>query len=557
MLEGCVPWPEDFARRYRERGYWQGVTLFEMLERGAREHGSKTAIIDGERRVSYAELAQRAARLAAGFAAHGMRREQRVVFQLANGIELAETFFALARLGAIPVMALPAHRATEITHFATAAGASALCVPDRVRRFDYRPMAHEVQDRVRGLRLVIVAGEADAGQTALATLAADGGTDPGLAGPGPAASDVALMLLSGGTTGLPKLIPRTHDDYLYGARCSARAAGMDAQTVFLAVLPMAHNYTLAAPGLVGTLALGGTVAIAGGASDEEVFRAIERHRVTVVSAAVPLVAKWLGSPLIGRYDLGSLKVFMNGGAKLAPELRQRVEQRFGCTYQESFGTAEGLLNQTRLDDPEPIRMESSGCPVSEADELKVVGEDGREVPDGTIGELVCRGPYTIRGYYNAPAINREAFTADGFYRMGDIGRRIGGYLYLEGRKKDLINRGGEKISCEEIENHLLAHPDIESACVVAMPDPDFGEKACAFVIPRGTCRPTLAALVEFLETRSIARFKFPERLELVDAFPISPAGKILRRELREIVARRLASDAGAPAPAHRSAPMQE
>ena len=203
---------------------------------------------------------------------------------------------------------------------------------------------------------------------------------------------------------------------------------------------------------------------------------------------------------------------------------------------------------TRLDDPLAIRMESSGRPVSEGDEIKIIDEHGNELPDGVAGELVCRGPYTIRGYYRAPDINRRAFTADGFYRMGDVVRKIGGYLYVEGRMKDLINRGGEKISCEEIENHLLAHPDIESACVVSMPDEVFGEKACAFVILRHGRQLTLSLLTEFLQTRDIARFKFPERMEIVDSFPISPAGKILRRELREQIARSLrAGTASRPA----------
>ena len=168
---------------------------------------------------------------------------------------------------------------------------------------------------------------------------------------------------------------------------------------------------------------------------------------------------------------------MNGGAKLAPELRRRVELRFGCTFQESFGTGEGLLNMTRLDDPAEIRFTSSGRPISPADEIRIVDEHGNDVPDGEVGELICRGPYTIRGYYNAPEKDRAAFTGDGFYRMGDMVRRIDGNLYVEGRLKDIINRGGEKISCEEVENYILGHPKIKNVCVVAMPDRDVRRKS--------------------------------------------------------------------------------
>lgn len=534
MLNGFVPWPDKFVERYRSLGYWKGITVFDSLVQSARLYPEKIAVVDGERECTYSQLLNRAEAVARGLYSIGLRAQDRVVFQLSNGLELIEVFFALMRIGAIPVLALPAHRRNEIVHFAKASGAKALFIPDINRNFDFRDMAREVQEECQDLKTVIVVGRAFDDQRSFSEVVTTGESlvlDE--LNSGPNSMDVALMLLSGGTTGLSKLIPRTHDDYLYGVRKSAEAAGMDANTVFLAILPMAHNYTLGAPGLLGTLEAGGTVVVAGGFSDDIVFPLIERHRVTVLSAAVPLVYKWLNSPLVKNYDFGSLQVFMNGGAKLAPELRRRVEETFFCTYQESFGTAEGLLNMTRLDDPLSIRMESSGRPVSEGDEIKVVDHFGNELPDGECGELVCRGPYTIRGYFNSPEINNNAFTSDGFYRMGDVVKKKDGYLYLEGRIKELINRGGEKISCEEIENYILGHPAVESVCVVAMPDPEFGEKACAFVILRAGRQLTLKGLVDFLETREISKFKFPERLEVVDSFPISAAGKILRRVLRE------------------------
>ncbi len=541
MLEGTIAWPEEFAQAYRRQGYWQDITLFDVLVRTAARFPEKLAVVDGARRTSYAELRHEAERLAAGLAALGLRPRDRVVFQLNNSLELIATFFALMRIGVIPVLALPAHRRTEIAHFVRASGAVALLIADVVRKFDYREMARQIVSECPLLDHVIVSGEADAGQVSLRDLSQRGG-HCAIPCPQPKAEDVALMLLSGGTTGLPKLIARSHTDYLYGATQAAKAVALDADTVFLALLPIAHNYTLGAPGVLGTVACGGTTVIAPGTAADLVFPLIEQERVTLVSAAVPLVPKWLNAELFDRYDLSSLKVFMNGGAKLVPELRQRIEEKFHCVYVESFGTAEGLLNMTRLDDPTQVRMHSSGRPVSEADELKIVDLDGREVPDGQPGELLVRGPYTVRGYYNNPQATAAAFSADGFYRMGDVVRRIDGYLYLDGRIKDLINRGGEKISCEEVENHILAHAKIESACVVAMPDEIFGEKACAFTVLREGCSLTLAELLSFLQTREIARFKMPERLEVVEEFPISPAGKIMRRDLRLAVAAKMAQE---------------
>lgn len=546
MLPGCVPWPEAFARRYRERGYWRGISMFEMLRQSAARTPGKTALIDGERRLSYAQLVSESEDLAAGLHALGLRPLDRVIFQFSNGLELMVAFFALLRAGVIPVMALPAHRRHEIGHWVEHAEAVAHFVPAATPKFDYVAMARSVAADHTGIRHIVTAGRASDGVTALEALRAKGRPSTiraaSIALPEPAADEVALMLLSGGTTGMPKLIPRTHNDYVYNATQTGTTAGFGPDTVFLAVLPMAHNYTLACPGVLGVLAHGGTAVIAQGTAAETVFPAIARERVTVVGATVPLVAKWLDSDQFGRHDLSSLKVFVNGGAKLAPELRRRVEERFQCEYQENFGTGEGLINMTRIGDPEAVRYLSSGRPVSEADEIKVIDENGSEVPEGQIGELAVRGPYTIRGYYKAEAANRDAFTDDGFYRMGDIVRVVGGYIYLEGRSKDLINRGGEKISCEEVENYILAHPKVMSVCVVAMPDTVFGEKACAFAILRQGCVLTHEELVAFLQGRDIARFKLPERLEIVNEFPISPAGKILRRALRARIAQQLQSE---------------
>ncbi len=540
MLEGCTPWPEEFARRYRLEGYWAGLTLHDMLVASVRAAPEKTALVHGDERLSYAALADAVERLAGRLLALGLRPGERVIFQLPNSIALIVTFFALVRIGVIPVLALPAHRREEISHFVAHAAAVGYFVPDSLRGFDYRQLAAEIAATAPSLRYVVVLGKPGPGQISLTDLLADDTPAPDLSAVAPSADDVALMLLSGGTTGLPKMIPRTHNDYVYNCRQSGAVAGFNPNTAFLALLPMAHNYTLGCPGVLGALARGGKAVIATDTGLETVARLIESERVSVISAAVPLIVNWLNATTPQKRDFSSLRVVMNGGAKLAPELRRRVELRFGCAFQESFGTGEGLLNMTRLDDPAEIRFTSSGRPVSPGDEIRIVDARGVEVADGEPGELQCRGPYTIRGYYKAPEKTRAAFTADGFYRMGDVVRRVDDNLYVEGRIKDIINRGGEKISCEEVENHILSYAKVKNACVVAMPDPVFGEKACAFVIPVDGARFDLDEMNRYLIGRAIAKFKLPERLELVAEFPLSPAGKILRRELRRIVSDRIA-----------------
>ena len=546
MLDGCTPWPADVADKYRALGYWQRITLADLLAQAVRRVPHKVAVVHGAERITYAALGDSVDRLACGLLDAGIRPLDRVVVQLPNVPEFVYTYFALVRIGAIPVMALRAHRHTEVRHFLRASGAVGYVIPDVVKGFDYRAMAQELAPQCPSLRTVFVAGEPVAGQRSLsALLAAPSGNAAAAALSSLRAdpSEVATMLLSGGTTSLSKLIPRTHDDYAANARLCGAIAGFDEGTVLLAILPLGHNYNLASPGMLGAFHAGGTVVLAPSGDAADVFGLVERERVTTIAAVVPLISGWLASSVPDRFDLSSLKVIQNGGARLAPELRSRLRDRFSCTPQEIYGTAEGLINMTRLDDPDELLMHSSGAPVCADDEILVVDDDGREVADGVPGELLTRGPYTIRGYYNAPDKNREAFTDDGFYRMGDIVRREGRYVFTEGRRKDLINRGGEKISCEEVENLIYTHPKVKVVTLVAMPDPMFGEKACAFVVPKPGETIGFEELIAFLRLQNIASFKLPERLELVGELPLSPVGKIMKRELREMITEKLAREA--------------
>lgn len=539
MLEHCTPWPEEFVKLYHEMGYWTDITLSEMVEDSIEKYGLREALVYQEQRVTYRELGEKVNRLAAHFLEWGLKPLDRVVHQVPNIPEFVYSFLALVKIGVIPVMALAAHRQHEITHFIKSSGAVGYFIADVYRKFDYRDLAEEVKPANPQLKYVFVAGEANSGQISLTKLLetpAKNESPEYLAKFRPDPSEVALMLLSGGTTGLSKLIPRTQNDYVYNSRQCGDVSGFNEDTVLLALLPLAHNYNLACPGILAAYAHGGKVVIAPDLDVETIFSLVEKEKVTIIPAAVPLISMWVNSPVPDKYNLSSLRVVQNGGAMLVPELRKKLKEKLGCVTQEVFGTAEGLLNLTRLDDSEDLILYSSGAPISPHDEIKVVDEAGSEVPDGEKGELICRGPYTIRGYYNNPEANAKSFTADGFYRTGDVVSKRNGYVYTEGRIKDLINRGGEKISCEEIENMILQYPKVENVCLVAMPDEVYGERACAWVLPKAGENITFAEITEFLLKQNIAKFKLPERVEVVNEFPLSPAGKILRRTLRERIA---------------------
>ena len=306
----------------------------------------------------------------------------------------------------------------------------------------------------------------------------------------PDPAGVAVFLLSGGTTGLPKLIARTHNDYSYNARASARLCRLGEGTVYLVSLPASHNFPLACPGILGTLLSGGRVVMLGSPDPASAFAAIEREGVTI-TAVVPAVAqRWLahaaelGNRGVGAGALRTLEVLQVGGARLADEHAARIKPVLGATLQQVFGMAEGLLNYTRLDDPDEVICGTQGRPLSPGDEVRIVDADGNDLPDGQPGALLTRGPYTPRGYYRAPEQNARAFTPDGWYASGDVvRRRPDGNLVVEGRDKDMINRGGEKISAEEVENLLYRMPGIAQVAAVAAPDAELGERICVFVVP--------------------------------------------------------------------------
>ncbi|GAB3470146.1 (2,3-dihydroxybenzoyl)adenylate synthase [Actinophytocola sediminis] len=529
-----TPWPAEFVDRYRAAGYWTGETFGAFLADRAARHAERVAVVDGDRRWTYRELDQRATRMAVGLGALGIHAGDRVVVQLPNIAEFLEVIFGLFRLGALPVFALPAHRYSEISYFCAHTDAVAYVIPDRHTGFDYRTIAKELP----GNRHVLVAGEPGP-FTALSAIPTDGPPPPG-----PTADQVAFLQLSGGSTGVPKLIPRTHDDYLYSVRESAEICGLTTESVYLATLPVAHNYPLSSPGVLGALHAGATVVLAPAPNPDVVFPIIEREAVTITGVVPPLALLWLESAARERHDLSSLALLQVGGAKLAAEVADRITPALGCRVQQVFGMAEGLVNYTRADDPPELVRISQGTPISADDELRIVDPDEVVVPDGEPGHLLTRGPYTIRGYYRAEEHNRIAFTEDGFYRTGDLVRLLpSGHLVVEGRVKDQINRGGEKVAAEEVENHLLAHHGVHDVAVVAMPDVQLGERTCAFVIPTAE-RPSAAELRRFLRTRGLAAFKIPDRVELVDRFPYTGVGKTSRRDLRRAIEENLAEEGG-------------
>ncbi|UIP87038.1 (2,3-dihydroxybenzoyl)adenylate synthase [Pseudomonas phenolilytica] len=529
-------WPDAFAERYRQAGYWLGKPLSHMLAVQAETQPEAIAVVCGERELSYAELDALSTNLAQRLANHGLGPGDRALVQLGNQAELYIVFFALLKAGIAPVNALFSHSRLELRAYAEQIRPRLLIASRLHPLFHNDDLFLAELQQLAGIDTALLHADGLAQRSLAAWLqpvaaACDFAPTP--------ADEVAFFQLSGGSTGTPKLIPRTHDDYYYSVRRSVELCGFDRDTRYLCALPAAHNFPLSSPGALGVFVAGGRVVLAADPGPASCFALIAAQQVNVAALVPPALSLWLQAAPGHEAELASLRLLQVGGARLPEAQARRIPAVLGCRLQQVFGMAEGLVNYTRLDDDDEHVYLTQGRPMSPDDEVRVVDRDGRPVAPGQVGALLTRGPYTIRGYFQSPEHNAQAFDAEGFYRSGDLVQlRADGYLVVVGRIKDQINRGGEKIAAEEVENLLMAHPAVTHAALVSMPDPSMGEKSCAFIVSRD---PTLkgVALRKYLRGLGLADYKLPDRIEQVAALPMTAVGKVDKTRLRRRLAEQL------------------
>lgn len=520
-------WSESEREHYRQNGYWADQPLGEQLRHWAAQQPANIALVAGKQRLSYAGLDNLADRLAAGLAARGVCSQDNVLLQLPNCIGLVATLFALFRLGARPILAMPGQKAADIDALCKLAEPKAWLYPERYLRNDFQALAKDIAVKHPGMQCWQVSTD-DEADALMATFQSESQPLPV-----PQAEDIALLLLSGGSTGTPKLIPRTHADYFYNARRIAEICQLSNQSVYLATLAVAHNFTLSCPGVLGTLLSGGKVVLAQTSGCDEVFPLIEQEKVTFTALVPPLVTLWLECRAWDDSDLSSLQLIQVGGARLESTLAAKVKPAFNCQLQQVFGMAEGLICCTRLDDKDEVIVHTQGRPISDADQIRGVYQDGLAVETGRSGELLTHGPYTIGGYYRAEAQNLQAFTQDHFYRSGDIVRLTeAGNIVVEGRLKEQINRAGEKIGCAEIESLIDSHPEVASCVVIGVEDARLGERICACL--QGDVKLTLADLRGYLQQQGLSDHKLPDQLLPVKSWPLTAVGKIDKRQLTNV-----------------------
>lgn len=554
-----VGYPDAAARAYREAGLWGTRTIADELHQVALAHPDRPAVVALDGRLTYRELDERTDLLAAGLAGLGLAPGDPVLFQVTNRLDAVVGWYGVLKAGLVPVCTLAAHRGHEIGEISRRVGARAHLVEATTQgrqgfdlvdfavdqRRDHPTLRHVLivgsrRDDPRGAAVETLGRGVDAGTARKTVEKIQAGIDP---------DDVAVFQLSGGTTGVPKVIPRLHAEYWYNAAAYARSWGWTPDTRVAHLIPIIHNAGIVCavhgPHSVGACLVLGTADL------DESLRLMARAAATHVLLGHGHFTA-VGHPAFAQATAAVAQVVLSG-TKVPPALFDDLERR-GLWSGQLFGMGEGLFLTTRPGAPRDARATTVGTPLSELDEVRILDPGGEtEVPDGEVGELCCRGPYTLRGYFDAADDNARAFTCDGFYRTGDLASRrlIDGdrYVTIEGRIKDLINRGGEKVNAEEVELLLLRHPRVSAAAVVAMPDPRLGERTCAFVVVDGAPL-SLPEVQRHFAALQVAKFKWPERLEHLPEIPRTLVGKTdkkrLHAEITEKVMAELARAAAAP-----------
>ena len=531
LLDGFTPYRAEDVERYKRLGWWGDLTFGDILDRAADRYPDKEAFVDGVSRLTFSQARDKVNRLAISLMNLGIGPTERVLVQLPNWNEFVYIFFALQKIGAIDVLLIDRYRSYEINHLIRLSGATAWILPWKYRKTDYLPIIREVLNESPQMKNVIVARGGDQKDYLSLEGLIEGGelTEKNmmaLAQRRPDPMQVAHMGPTGGTTGLPKVVPRTHNDLICSSDHVAKAWEMDATDICLLVGPIGHDLTFSKGFLVSVLTYGKTVFLDSTELDD-ICRSIEKEKVSALVWVPTLARRLVGFEGLGNYDLRTLKKMQCGGGASLPDLIKGVKEKLGCAFFSAYGGTEGQTTLTRSDDPHEILYTTVGKPTCPYDSYKVVDREGKALPVNTPGELLIKGPGVFTGYFRNPEENQKMFDEDGYFRTGDVAKiDEKGNVALVGRIKEMINRGGESISAVEVEKLIIDHPDVMFAAAVPMPDPEMGERVCAYIQPRPGARLQFNDILSFLKEKNASVLHFPERIEFIDAMPFTKAEKI-------------------------------
>ena len=549
FLEGFIPYREEDAQKYSSRRWWAGLTFGDILDRAADIHPEKEAFVYRETRLTYGEARKKTNKLAIGLINLGIQSLDRVLVQLPNWNEFVFAYFALQKIGAIPVLLIDRYRQLEINHLINLTRASSWIIPSKYKKTDYLPIINDVRKENPGLKNVItVRGDRD--QMPFSSLErlieetelteenlshlADRRPDP---------MQVAHMGPTGGTTGAPKIVPRTHNSLITGIEYCSKSWEQNSQDVNLLAGPIGHDLTFT-KGFIGSIIMLGKIVFLDSTEEKEICETIEKEKVTSIIWVPTLAQRMLQYKDLDKYDLSSLQKMHSAGGTSHPDLVKDVTNKLKMKFYNGYGGTEGMTTITRTTDDVETICTTVGRPTCPYDTYKVIGKEGNELSPNVQGELVLKGPGVFTGYFNNPRENKEVFTKDGFFRTGDVATiDEKGYIRLTGRIKEMINRGGESISATEIEKLINHHPDVAAVAVIPMPDPVMGERVCAYIQPKAERQLSSNEILSFLKKQKASVLQLPERIEFINAIPYTGAEKVDKKSLRKDIEKKLQENA--------------
>jgi non-ribosomal peptide synthetase component E (peptide arylation enzyme) len=549
LLTGAPPYREDDSEDYLHGRWWSRLSFGDLLDRAAAIHPNKEAFIDRQTRLTYAQAQERAERLAIGLMDLGIKPLDRVMIQLPNWTEFVVVYFACQKIGAVTVMLIDRYRQHEVQRLAEISEAVAWVVPAQYGKTDYLPIITDVRAACPGIKYVItVRGEVDRpGFFSVERLIAENERTPEnlarLAERAPDARQVAHMGPTGGTTGEPKIVPRTHNALGCAVEYCSKAWDQHCEDYNLIVGSIGHDLSFT-KGFLGSVITMGKLFMLDSTDAQTICEIIERERITSVIWVPTLAQRLLQYEGLGNYDLSSLRKMHSAGGAAFPELVREVFDRLNMRFHNGYGATEGMTCITTAEDDIETICGTVGRPTCPADVYKVVDLDGNTLPPGSQGELLLKGPSVFSGYYKNPDENARVFDGDGFFKTGDLAViDEAGYIRLTGRLKEMINRGGESISATVIESLITRHPDVAIVAVVPMPDPLMGERVCAYIQPAAGRTLTFEAVITFLKGEKASVQQLPERIEFVEAMPYTAAQKLNKAALKEDIVRKLEAEA--------------
>jgi 2,3-dihydroxybenzoate-AMP ligase len=545
FLEGFIPYKEEDAQKYNSFRWWSGLTFGDILDRAADIHPEKEAFVDRMTRLAYGEARKKTDKLAIGLIDLGIQPLDRVLVQLPNWNEFVFAYFALQQIGAIPVLLIDRYRQLEINHLISLTGATSWIVPSRYKKTDYVPIINDVRKEHPELKNVVtVRGDQDQMPfSSLERLIEETElTEENLAqlaGRRPDPMQVAHMGPTGGTTGTPKIVPRTHNSLITDIEYCSKSWEQNSQDVNLLAGPIGHDLTFT-KGFIGGIVMLGKIVFMDSTDDKEICETIEKEKVTSIIWVPTLAQRMLQYKDLDKYDLSSLKKMHSAGGTSHPDLVKDVTNKLKMKFYNGYGGTEGMTTITRTTDDLETICSTVGRPTCPYDTYKLIDKEGNELPPNAQGELVLKGPGVFTGYFNNPKENKEVFTKDGFFRTGDVATiDKKGYIRLTGRIKEMINRGGESISATEIEKLINHHPDVAAVAVIPMPDPVMGERVCAYIQPKAERQLSSNEILSFLKEQKASVLQLPERIEFIDAMPYTGAEKVDKKYLRKDIEKKL------------------